>query len=115
MVPVGDDAGLFDGPGPVRGLLRAVSWAQTPLGPVGSWSPVLRTMLRGALASRFPIVIHWGPARVALYNDAFVPLIAAKHPAALGRPAKQTWAEAWDVVGARLDSVTDEGRTVHAE
>jgi len=82
---VDGDVGLFEGPGGVRGLLRAVRWAQTPLGPVRAWSPVLRTMLRGALASQFPIVIHWGPARVALYNDAMVPLLAAKHPAALGR------------------------------
>jgi signal transduction histidine kinase/DNA-binding response OmpR family regulator len=115
MGPVGDDAGLFDGPGPVRQLLRAVSWSQTPLGPVQSWSPVLRTMLRGALASRFPIAIHWGPARVALYNDAFVTLIAAKHPAALARPAQDTWPEAWDVVGARLDEVINGGRTVAVE
>jgi signal transduction histidine kinase/DNA-binding response OmpR family regulator len=115
MAALGDDAGLFDGPGKVRERLRAVPWSQTPLGPVGSWSPVLRTMLRGALASRFPIAIHWGPARVALYNDAFVPLIAAKHPAALARPAQDTWPEAWDVVGARLDEVITGGRTVAAE
>ena len=32
----------------VRELIRAIDWSATPLGPVGSWSPVLRTMVRGA-------------------------------------------------------------------
>ena len=53
-------AGVFDGPGEVRGVLRGIDWAATPLGPVVSWSPVLRTMVRGCLASGFPMVVHWG-------------------------------------------------------
>jgi hypothetical protein len=44
-----------------RELIRSVDWSATPLGSVGSWSPVLR----GALASSFPMVIHWGEQRVA--------------------------------------------------
>ena len=114
MTPVDEPKELFDGPGPVRELLRAVDWAGTALGPVGSWSPVLRAMVRAALASSFPIIIHWGTQRVAVYNDAFTPLIGDKHPAALGRPAKDTWPEAWETVGGRLDEVIDHGRTVHA-
>lgn len=113
MKPVDAEQELFDGPGHVRGLLRSVEWPETALGAVGSWSPVLRTMVRAALASGFPIIIHWGPARVAVYNDAFAPLIGDKHPAALGRPAQDTWPEAWDVVGGRLDEVIKHGRTVH--
>ena len=61
------------------------------------------------------MVIHWGPQRVALYNDAFAVLIGGKHPAALGRPAKDTWPEAWEVVGGRLDEVIEHGHTMHAE
>ena len=61
------------------------------------------------------MVIHWGPQRVALYNDAFAVLIGGKHPAALGRPAKDTWPEAWEVVGGRLDEVIVHGHTMHAE
>ena len=92
-----------------------MDWSANPLGPVASWSPVLRTMTRGCLASSFPMVIHWGPERVALYNDAFAELIGGKHPAALGRPAKDTWPEAWEVVGGRLDEVMELGHTMHAE
>jgi hypothetical protein len=68
-------AGVFDGPGRVRELIGRIDWSATPLGPVGSWSPVLRTMVRGCLASSFPMVIHWGPQRVALYTDAFAVLL----------------------------------------
>ncbi len=60
------------------------------------------------------MVIHWGPERVALYNDPFAELIGGKHPAALGRPAKDTWPEAWEVVGGRLDGVMERGHTMHA-
>src|SRR6478609_2631984 len=105
MVSLDPGVEVFDGPGPVRELIRAIDWSANPLGPVRSWSPVLRTMTRGCLASSFPMVIHWGPQRVALYNDAFAVLLGGKHPAALGRPAKDTWPEAWDVVGGRLDDV----------
>ena len=115
MASVDPVADVFDGPGEVRELIRAIEWSLTPLGPVGSWSPVLRTMTRGCLASSFPMVIHWGPERVALYNDPFADLIGAKHPAALGRPAKDTWPEAWEVVGGRLDDVMVRGRTMHAK
>jgi signal transduction histidine kinase/DNA-binding response OmpR family regulator len=114
MTPADAGEGLFDGPGQVRELLRAVDWAATALGPVGGWSPVLRTMVRAVLVSSFPIAIHWGPQRIAVYNDAWVPLIGGKHPAALARPARDTWPEAWQVVGPRLDQVINHGRTVHA-
>jgi hypothetical protein len=39
------------------------------------------------LASPQPMFMAWGPARTWLYNDAFIPILAAKHPAALGRHA----------------------------
>jgi len=109
------DARVFDGPGQVRDLIRRIDWSATSLGPIRSWSPVLRTMVRGCLASSFPIVIHWGPQRVALYNDAFAVVLGGKHPAALGRPAKDTWPEVWDRVGQRLDRVVVQGETMHAE
>jgi signal transduction histidine kinase/DNA-binding response OmpR family regulator len=115
MASIDPVAGVFDGPGQVRGLIREMDWSATSLGPVRSWSPVLRTMVRAALASSFPMLIHWGPDRLALYNDAFAVVLGLKHPAALGRPAKETWSEVWDRVGRRLDDVIEHGHTMHAE
>jgi signal transduction histidine kinase/DNA-binding response OmpR family regulator len=103
---------LFDGPGEMRRLCRELDWAGTPLGTVRSWSPVLRSTVQLCLDSGFPILINWGPELVAVYNDAFTPLIGEKHPHALGRSAKALWPEAWDQVGTRLEDVLVRGRTL---
>ena len=96
----------FAGPGELRALFREKDWSATPLGDPHGWSPVLRNMVQNCLNSGFPILIHWGPELVALYNDAYATAIGAKHPAALGAPARSTWAEAWDRVGGRMHQVT---------
>ena len=50
------------------------------------------------LASQQPKFIAWGRDRIWFNNDAFVPILGDKHPVALGRPAMEVWAEAWDVL-----------------
>ena len=105
----------FAGPGELRALFRVKDWSATPLGDPHTWSPVLRTMVQNCLNSGFPILIHWGPELVALYNDAYAAAIAGKHPAALGTPARITWADAWDRVGDRMHQVTRQGRTLRAD
>jgi PAS domain S-box-containing protein len=42
------------------------------------------------------VSIVWGPERVQLYNDAYVPIAAERHPAALGRRAAENWSEAYE-------------------
>ena len=44
-----------------------------------------------ALHTQFPVALFWGSEFVLLYNEAFVPLIADKHPAALGTPARDVF------------------------
>ena len=105
-------AELFHGPGELRRLCRDLDWAASPLGPVSTWSAVLRSTTSLCLESGFPMLINWGPTMVALYNDAFAPLIGRKHPEALGQAAKDTWPEAWDNIGTRLDEVLVRGRTL---
>ncbi|MGS0686755.1 ATP-binding protein [Nakamurella sp. GG22] len=107
------NARIFDGvDGEMAGLLSARDWSSTPLGPVSGWSPVLRMMVPTMLRSGFPTVINWGPEMVALYNDAYVPLLGRKHPQAVGQSTKDTWPEAWEWVAPRLDQVLRGGRTV---
>ena len=96
----------------MRRLCRDLDWAATPLGPVQHGRRCCGRWCRSAWRSGFPILINWGPELVALYNDAFAPLIGGKHPEALGRSAKDTWPEAWDQVGTRLDDVLVRGRTL---
>ncbi|MGA2408923.1 MAG: hypothetical protein ABSG46_00840, partial [Candidatus Binataceae bacterium] len=45
------------GGGQMGALMRSVNWAETPLGPVSSWPPSLRTMVGVMLGNRFPMMI----------------------------------------------------------
>jgi PAS domain S-box-containing protein len=78
--------------------IREYDWSATPLGPIDSWPQSLRTALSIVLNSQFPNYMVWGPDLLSFYNDAYRPILGSK-PEALGRPFKEVWAEAWDVVG----------------
>jgi two-component sensor histidine kinase len=67
------------------------------------------------LPAKAQIVLFWGPEFVALYNDAYAPTIGEKHPKALGRPARENWAELWDDLEPLLRRVLDTGDTVFAK
>jgi two-component sensor histidine kinase len=67
------------------------------------------------LPAQAQIVLFWGPDFVALYNDAYAPTIGDKHPIALGRPARENWAELWDDLEPLLQRVRDTGETVFAK
>jgi hypothetical protein len=64
--------------------MRALDWAQTPLGPPESWSPTLKTMTRFMLVNRFPMLLWWGPQFCQLYNDAYSPHPRRQAPAISG-------------------------------
>ena len=76
--------------------IREIDWAQTPLGAVESWPQSLRSAVSFLLPSRAQIILFWGPDLVTLYNDAYRPVFGAKHPAALGLPAREAWSEIWE-------------------
>jgi CheY-like chemotaxis protein len=96
-------------------LARLKDWAATPLGPVEDWPQSLRTSLSICLACRFPIILIWGPQMVVLYNDAFIPVLGNKHPASMGGPGREVWADVWHVVGPMLESVLHSGKAVKAD
>ncbi|MEN8707815.1 MAG: SpoIIE family protein phosphatase [Nocardioides marinisabuli] len=94
--------------GSLHPAYAAVDWAATGLGEPRDWSPALRSTLALALETRFAMALFWGPDQVLLYNEAFVGLIADKHPAALGRPTRDVFPEAWDQIGPMLHSVVED-------
>ena len=103
---VPDDA-LLAAAGDLRRAYQEVDWAATPVGPAASWSPALRSALDLALNTRFPVTLFWGPEFVLLYNEAYVPVLAEKHPNALGRRAVDVFPEAWDTIGPWMQAVLD--------
>jgi two-component sensor histidine kinase len=78
--------------------IRRLDWSNNPLGPIRHWSASLRTLTGMMLESAFPKCIVWGPARITLHNDAFLPLLGRK-PLAQGRPFNEVWQEAWPAIG----------------
>ncbi|WP_138758502.1 ATP-binding protein [Modestobacter altitudinis] len=85
---------LFAGGGEAGRLMAGHDWSATPLGPVERWPASLRFAVRTVLASRFPMVLTWGPQYLQFYNDGYAPFIGAKHPA-IGEDIRITLAEGW--------------------
>ena len=102
------------GGGETGALIRRLDWGKTVLGPVCGWPQSLKTCIDLMLAAQAQIVLFWGPQFVAFYNDAYAPTIGRKHPAAMGRPACQSWTELWDDLGPLLEGVRGSGQTLSA-
>jgi two-component sensor histidine kinase len=101
--------------GETGALIRALDWSKTSLGPISAWPTHLKLTINLMLAAQAQIVLFWGPEFVALYNDAYAPTIGGKHPRALGRPARESWAELWDDLEPLLQRVLKTGETVFAK
>ncbi|MDT1061015.1 PAS domain S-box protein [Paracoccus sp. CPCC 101403] len=95
--------------------IRAFPWSETELGPVEGWPPSLCAAVELMLPAQAQIVIFAGADYVALYNDAYAPTIGQKHPHALGRPAREYWAELWSDLEPLLAHVRQTGETVSAK
>jgi PAS domain S-box-containing protein len=96
-------------------LIRAHDWSSTPLGPIEDWSESLLLSANLMLSCAFPSLVFWGKELVQLYNDAFIPLLAERHPSGLGQPAQKSWSDAWQIVGPNLKRVMKDGETVFHE
>src|SRR3982751_3194022 len=101
-------------PGSMAQLIRNRDWSDSPIGAPEQWPQSLKTAVGMMLPAAAQIVLFWGPEFVATYNDAYAPTIGDKHPRALGRPAKENWAELWDDLGPLLEGVRKTGRTFFA-
>lgn len=92
--------------------IRSFNWAATPLGLPNTWPTALRSAVSIMLGSSFPTAVYWGPELLLLYNDAWLPIPADRHPDALGRPGKEVWPDIWHVVGPQFEDVLRTGKGV---
>lgn len=100
---------LFGG-GKLGQLIREYDWSKTPLGPIEDWPQSLQTAVNLMLNSQHPMWIGWGHEMIFLYNDAYISVLSqAKHPWALGKPAREVWSEIWDVCGPLSEKVFNKG------
>lgn len=97
--------------------IRAFDWSSHPLGPPAGWPPTLQMALSLCLNSSFPTCVYWGREGWVLYNDAWAPVPADKHPGALGRPAREVWADIWHVIEPQFAHVlaTGEGLALYEQ
>ena len=109
MTPV-ELASVFPGEGDVAGALRGLDWTATPLGSPEGWPRSLLSAVRIMLTSQFSMWMAWGEDLTFFCNDAYRrDTLGAKYPWALGRSAREVWAEIWDDIGPRIDSVFTDG------
>ncbi len=57
----------------------------------------------------------WGPHFILIYNDSYRPFPGPRHPAALGKNAKDVYGESWPVVGPLLENALATGETLFYE
>ena len=75
------------------------NWAQHPFGTPHNSPPALRTAVATALSSRFPMMVFLEAQKLYLvYNDAAIPILGDRHPAALGVCGEQVWWDVWKQV-----------------
>lgn len=111
------DIAFAAGGGHMGQLLRTLDWAGTPLGPLESWPPALRTTVSIMLGSSHPMYIGWGPGLHFLFNDAYRPILGARGERPerlLGQPFHEVWSDVWHVVGPMLNGAMA-GACTHAE
>jgi signal transduction histidine kinase len=107
-----NDLAFLAGGGALGALMRAHSWADTPLGEPATWPAALKTLVSVMLGASQPMFIVWGSHHIGLYNDAYIEILAEKHPSALGSPFQETWRENLRDLQPLLDRVYA-GQSVH--
>ncbi len=77
--------------------IRAFDWSKTPLGPLETWPMAIKIAVNMTLSSKLPICLFLGEHLIAVFNDAYVPLLGEKSDS-LGEPFHVTWSEVWDAM-----------------
>lgn len=103
---------FLSGGGEAGELIRKIDWAIHSIGQPAKWPYSLRTSVSNMLRLNLPMLVLWGPDHLCFYNDACTPSLGPEMHPAIGKPAKDIWAESWDFVGPLLKGVLDTGEPV---
>lgn len=71
----------WTGQSPPRASVCARSIDHDPTEIAVAWSEALKVLVSVMLESIQPIFVVWGPDRIFLYNDAFIPIAGRKQAA----------------------------------
>lgn len=98
----------------VAQLMRAFDWSTTPLGTPDTWPETLHVLMDVILDSKQPMYILWGAEQIMLYNDAYMPILAGRHPASIGQSIRDIWADIWPEVKDQINSACH-GEPAHVD
>lgn len=85
--------------------IRNHDWASTALGAPETWPQSLRAVVALMIRTSQPSYLSWGPHQICLYNSGYLPIVGTKHPASLGKPAHEVWADIWDTLRTLNEAV----------
>src|SRR5688572_4052109 len=92
-------------------IIRHFDWKNHEFGPKECWPQTLKTTVKTILSSPLPTIMFWGPNLNVIYNDAYLPILADRHPRILGKPGKEVWGKDWDDIEPMLKRVIEHGES----
>lgn len=76
--------------------LQTFDWASTELGPITTWPDTLYQAVKQALACPLAAIIHWGPSRNVIWNDAGIKILRGFDGITPGFSASQVFQDFWN-------------------
>ena len=90
---------------------RSVDWANTPLGPMCSWSPQLRCIVNMILNDSGPAVLFWGEEVTMIYNEPYIEMLSLLHPC-MGKSARIAAKDYWPHFEPLVNHINATGQTL---
>lgn len=96
-------------------LFKETDWASTDLGPVEDWGSDLRLATNMLFADSRGACVYWGPDRVAIYNESFMPMAGSAHPFLMGKPFSVGFPELESSIKPIFNKAEADGITVDVQ
>lgn len=92
-------------------LFKTINW-EASIGPLQSWTTSLRFYTHQLMSDSRPACIYWGPDKITIYNEAFIPLAGKAHPMLMGSRFIDIWPEIWDHIKPVFDGAESTRKAV---
>ena len=94
--PAATTSTFLQGAGEVGDIILGRDWAATCLGPIGEWTPTMRSLVAMMVRSPVAMVTMWGEHGTLIYNQAYSTFAGVRHPEIMGMTATDAFPEIAD-------------------